>query len=192
MFSHRISTVICCLLPLLLDGCASRSYYDVVPPALESQVEHNLTFSQIKESPESYQGRLVVLGGEVLSAKRLKEGTRIEVLQLPLNGSQDPVYNRTASQGRFMAVQKEFLDPAKLPPGTRVTITGEVTGSATQPLDESQYTYPTLEIKSLTVWPEIERYRARPYYPYPGPYPYWGPYGGPFRGWGGWGFPYWW
>ena len=191
MFSHRIWTVVGSLFLLLAaSGCATRSY-DAVPSDLRSQVDRTVAFTELKESPDSYRGRLVVLGGEVLSAKRLKEGTRIEVLQLPLSGAQDPVYNRTASQGRFMALQKEFLDPAKLPPGTRVTITGEVTGSTTQPLDESQYTYPVLDVKSLTVWPAIEPYRARPYYPYYYPY-YPGPYWGPHWGWGGWGSPYGW
>ncbi len=188
MFSYRISMVMSFLL-VLACGCASRSY-DVVPSTLESQVDHTVTFSQLKESPDSYQGRLVVLGGEVLSAKRLKEGTRLEILQLPLEDGQDPVYNRTASQGRFLAIQKDFLDPAKFPSGTRVTVTGEITGATTLPLDETQYTYPTLDIKSLAVWPPIEQYRLRPYYPYyPGPF--W-PYRGPYWGWGGWGYPYWW
>ncbi len=192
MWSPGISTAICVMLLSSATGCASRAY-QVVPRDLESQVDRTIAFNELKESPDSYQGRVVVLGGEVLSAKRLKNGTRIEVLQLPLSDSQDPVYSRTASQGRFMAIQKEFLDPAKLPAGTRVTITGEVTGSTTQPIDEAQYTYPVLDVKNLMVWPDIEPYRARPYYPYyPGPYPY---FGGPFLrpwGWGGWGWPYWW
>ena len=195
MFSRRISMLAIALFITLCSGCATRSY-DTVPDAIESQVDQSVTFKQLKESPDTYRGRVLTLGGEVLSAKRMKEGTRIEVLQLPLD-SQGPGHERTASEGRFFAFQKEFLDPAKLPPGTRVTITGEVTGSQTQPLDETQYTYPTLDIKHLTISPEVERYRARPY-PYPGPY--WGPYGAPYGpmgpygpyGWG-WGrYPYWW
>ena len=168
--------------------------YDTVPDAIEPQVDQSVTFKQLKKSPDTYLGRVLTLGGEVLSAKLMKEGTRIEVLQLPLD-SQGPVSERTASEGRFLAFQKEFLDPAKLPPGTRVTITGEVTGSQTQPLDETQYTYPTLDIKHLTLNRTMERYRIRPYYSYPGPYlgPYGAPYGpyGPYGG--GWGrYPYWW
>ncbi|WP_447978005.1 Slp family lipoprotein [Candidatus Nitrospira bockiana] len=173
-------------------ACAARQ---VVPPELERQIDRQLTFAQIKEDPEQYLGRTVVLGGEVLSAKRLKSGTRVEVLQLPLDDRQAPVLDRTQSEGRFLAFQREFLDPAKLPGGTRVTITGEITGSTVQPLDETEYTYPTLDLKSLTVWDE-DRRLARPY-PYYGPYysPYWGPYWG-WRRWGPWGpypyYPYWW
>ena len=57
------------------------------------------------------------------------------------------------------------------------------------PLDETDYTYPVIDIKNLQVWAGIEEVapRLRPYYG-PGPYywgpgPYWNPY---WRLW-----PYW-
>lgn len=169
------------LLMVIVLGCASSN---VVPPSLQQQVDPHLTFTQLKDSPDSYRGRVVVLGGEVLSAKRLKQGTRVEVLQLPLGQSQEPGTDRTRSEGRFLAMQRDFLDPAVIPPGTRVTITGEVTGATVQPLDEMDYTYPALEIKHLKVWPRDDGTMSRPQSPYGSSY--WGPY----RGF--WGRPYWW
>jgi outer membrane lipoprotein len=168
----------------LLSGCASSSF---VPPSLQTQVDKTLTFEQLKAAPDSYRGRVMIVGGEVLSAKRLKEGTRLEILQIPLE-NQEPGLDRTKSQGRFVAVQKEFLDPATLPNGTRVTIVGEISGVMTLPLDETEYAYPMLDIKDLKVWPDrsASRYWDSPYmYPYP-----WGPYWG--RGYGYWYGPYWW
>ena len=100
----------------LLPACAAPSF---IPDSIQAQVDRSLTFHQLKDSAESYRGRLIVLGGEVLAAKRLKDGTRIEILQLPLDGSQQPVPDRMASEGRFVALQREFLDPATLPRGTR-------------------------------------------------------------------------
>ena len=97
----------------------------------------------------------MLLGGEVLTAKRLKEGTRLEILQLPLDGSEEPVLDRTASQGRFFAFESSFLDPATLPPNTRVTLVGEITGATRANLDEMEYRYPTVTIKHLHVWPEL-------------------------------------
>jgi len=111
-----------------------------------------ITFLQVKAAPDSVKGHSVVFGGEVLTARRLKEGTRIEILQLPLDRSNRPGYDLTRSQGRFIALQREFLDPATLPPGISVTVTGEVTGSITLPLDETDYTYPVIDIKQLHVW----------------------------------------
>jgi outer membrane lipoprotein len=79
-------------------------------------------------------------------------------------------------------MHREFLDPATIPPGTRVTVTGEVTGSMTLPLDETEYTYPVIEARHIEVLQsetaELSR-RSYPYY-YTGPGPYWGPYGGPY------------
>jgi outer membrane lipoprotein len=133
---------------VLLAGCGPQ----VIPKELEGQVDRNVSFLQLKESPPAYKGRLVVLGGEVLSAKRGAESTRIEVLQIPLNSSYEPVQDRTTSQGRFLAVQQQFLDPATVPVGTLVTVIGEMTGTTTMPIDEVQYTYPTLDIRHLQVW----------------------------------------
>jgi outer membrane lipoprotein len=164
----------------LVLGCASSG---VVPPSLKDQLDRTVTYGQLKESPDSYRGRLVVLGGEVLGAKRLKNGTRIEILQLPLGNSLEPGSERTASEGRFLGVQRDFLDPAIVPPGTRVTVIGEVTGGTVLPLDETEYTYPMLEIKHLKVWPRHDPMTSRPQGPY-GP-PYWGRY----RYWGS---PYYW
>jgi outer membrane lipoprotein len=167
-----------------LAGCASTS--DTMDQAQEAQPTP--PFIQIKSAPDSFKGQPMVLGGQVLSAKRLKDGTRIEVLQLPLNEAQQPTMDLMKSQGRFVAIQREFLDPATLPQGTFVTITGEVTGSMVLPLDETSYTYPVVEVKSLHTWSpaqESSGWRGRPY-PYYGPFGphYWGPYGRAF--------PYYW
>lgn len=109
----------------------------------------------------------------------MKEGTRIEILQLPLTSSLQPTLDLSKSQGRFVAMQEEFLDPATIPAGTFVTITGQVAGSVTMSLDELEYTYPIVDIKNLRVWTRVEEGSARTR-PYIGPGPYWGPYWYPY------------
>src|SRR5207253_10730880 len=94
MRADQMATGAWVIVAALLPGCAPMSD---IPASLQTQVDHTLTFSQLKESPPSYKGHLVLLGGEVLTAKRLKEGTRIEVLQLPLDGYQTPDMDRTTS-----------------------------------------------------------------------------------------------
>src|SRR5512134_3947944 len=113
---------------LLWFGCASSN---VVPDSLEPQIDKSLTFDQVIASPDSYRGRTFVVGGEVLKAKRLSEGTQIEVLQLPLDDDQRPVSQRTESQGRLLAMDRQFTDPATLPHGTPVTMVAELTGVTT-------------------------------------------------------------
>ena len=176
----------------LLPACAGQS---IIPVDLEKQVDQTLSFAQIKEAPPTHVGKVLVLGGEILDAARLKEHTRLTVLQLPTGRDHAPAMDRTMSQGRFLAFQTEFLDPATVPSGTRITIVGKVSGATTELLDEMEYTYPMVTILFLKVWPEAMQIPPRfgrygfPYYGYPYWYagPYWGPYGfyGPYR------FMYW-
>ncbi|MBH0201768.1 MAG: Slp family lipoprotein [Nitrospira sp.] len=161
----------------MISGCASNETPTGAAPTAPPQI----SYAQVQEAPGSYNGQPVTFGGKVLGARRLKEGTRIEILQLALDSALQPTMDLSKSQGRFIAMQKQFLDPATIPPGTFVTVTGEMAGSVTLPLDETEYTYPLITITNLRVWaPRIRR-------PI-GPGPYWGPYWSPY--WHPW--PYYW
>jgi outer membrane lipoprotein len=168
---------------LIVSGCASLGGQAEQDTSGSSQI----TYAQVKAAPESYNGQSVTFGGKVLGARRLKEGTRIEILQLPLTSSSQPTIDLSTSQGRFIALQKQFLDPATIPAGTFVTITGAVAGSMTMPLDETVYTYPLVHVSNLRVWPDEEVEPPRIRRPI-GPGPYWGPYWSPY--WHPW--PYYW
>lgn len=147
-------------------GCAGGS--GVVPEALDAQVDKSLSFVHLAASPDSYQSKLVLVGGEILNAKRLAEGTQLEILQLPLDEDQQPVPRRSESQGRFLAMDPSGRDPATIEAGARVTVVGEVTGATVGRVDESEYRYPTLTVKHLHVWEDRPVQR--------GPYvsPWWG------------------
>ena len=165
----------------LLGGCATS---ELPAPVLENT--ERVAFSQLAQNPSAFEGRRIVLGGEVIRAKRLADRTEIEVLELPLDSTDAPTRNRTASQGRFLAYQtKNFLDPAILPPGTRVTIVGEGKAALRKQIDEAEYTYPVIESDYLKVWPARTYDRYYPYgygpWPYGDPwYPYYYGYYGPY------------
>ena len=144
----RLGILLVCL--TLGSGCATGP--SPVPEALAPQVDRSVSFAQLLENPDAYVGKVLVLGGQVLQSKRLADATRIEVLQLPLGDSERPVSQRTSSQGRFLAYEKTFLDPATLSDQPQVTIVGKVTGLATASLDETEYRYPTIAIKHMHVW----------------------------------------
>lgn len=146
------------VITLLLGGCGSSGF--VMPDALEPQVDPSVSFQQLLASPDSYQGKMVVVGGEVLKASTADGGTVLEVLQLPLDEGQRPARERTESQGRFLARQETFLDPAAVGDRARITIVGQVTGARTGRLDEVEYRYPTLDIKHLHLW-RLEDYAER-------------------------------
>ncbi|MDH4187164.1 MAG: Slp family lipoprotein, partial [Nitrospira sp.] len=146
------------------------------------QIDASVGFAALQAAPDNYIGKIVMAGGIVISARRTKDQTEIEVLQLPAEAGSPSKTERLRSEGRFLAVREAFLDPASVPPGTPITVVGEVTGSLVRPLDESTYRYPVLEIKHLTDWNTVAAQHsgghAAVYYgpSYP-PYYWWGPYG---------------
>ena len=139
-------------------GCAGS---ELVPPAMLSQISRDVSFGDIKTDPERFKGRIVVIGGHVLSVKRKKDQTEIEVLQLPLDRSDQPVPKLLNSKGRFLAFSQSELNPAVVPPGSQISMVAEVVGSYTATLDDRTYTYPTFTIKIFKVWPKPPQY-ARP------------------------------
>ena len=113
-------------------------------------------YSQIKETPAKYEGKVVTLSGVVLKAKRLQGSTEIEILHLPEGADGRPTEDRRQSQGRFLARQTTtFLDPAILSTGPMVTVVGSVDETVERPLEAGSdfYSYPVLTVQQLTVWP---------------------------------------
>ena len=185
-------TVIAILLGglLILSSCAESAHqvhrntvHIDVPPELEKQIDTSIAFADLHAAPDNYVGRVIMVGGVVISAKRTEDRTEIEVLQLPNEAGGPSTTERLRSEGRFLAVREEFLDPATVPPGTPITVVGVVSGSTTRPLDDSEYTYPVLDIKHLTDWSAVASQHsggsAAAYYgPYYSPFGYRGsPYG---------------
>jgi outer membrane lipoprotein len=149
--------VVSLALALFASACSGSK---VIPSELKEQIDSSVSFRDIQASPQAMQGRTVLLGGEVLGARLVQDGVELELLQLPVKGDDPPAERRTESQGRFLAVDRAAGDPASFPPGTRVTLVGEVKGEETRRLDESTYRYPIVESKHLYVWSE-DSYRER-------------------------------
>jgi outer membrane lipoprotein len=158
----------CGILPFILSGCTADL---VLPSSIDQRLDHTVTFVMLREHPDAYRGRLIALGGKVLNANRLEDRTEIEVLHLPLNNVHLPRASLTETQGRFLAFQKEFLDPALFPDGTRVTLVGEITGTTVKALGEMAYSYPTLEIKYLKIWEVVRPYSWPGRHPWGFPFP---------------------
>lgn len=157
--SVRFSPLWWAVVILMVTGCSSSR---VIPEPLAQLVDRTVTFRELLAAPESYPGRVLVIGGEVLKGKRLKDGTQLELLQLPLDRQDRPIHDRQQSEGRFLAIQQEFLDPATVGEGTRMTIVGEVVGVRTDYLDEVEYRYPLVIIKHVHRWPVPSNDQMRP------------------------------
>ena len=129
-------------------GCGSA--VNVVPPDLEEKLDRNATFAKLSKSPDTFKGRLVMLTGMVLNINILPKFTRVELLHLPLDSEGIPVTDLNASQGRFLANCPGVIDPQQIPPGTRISVIGEMKG--TSQIEGNDYSYITLESKAIHVY----------------------------------------
>lgn len=87
---------------VLLGGGCHRT--EIIPERLEGKVDRDLRYADIKDNPQAYQGKLMLAGGQVLSALRKQDGTHIEVLQIPLSENLIPDGHESASKGRFVVI----------------------------------------------------------------------------------------
>ena len=121
------------------------------PKELLEKVDRQVTFAVLLKEPEKYAGKLLMMGGTIVDTKNLKDGTRIEVLQRPLDGETRPESTDTTG-GRFLVVTRQFLDGAVYHRGRMITVIGEVAAPQVLLLGEIEYRYPVLAAKSLHLW----------------------------------------
>jgi outer membrane lipoprotein len=163
-----------------LSGCAH-----AVSRGVLKEVDRNITFSALIKAPNAYQGKVVLLGGIIVTTINLQEGTLLEVYETRLDREGKPT-NTDISEGRFLALYQGFLDSEIYKKGRKVTIAGTVQGEKVQLLGEVEYRYPYLIIKEIHLWEEERpvQYKRYPRDLWYDPWDPWGP-------WGFWGWPSW-
>jgi outer membrane lipoprotein len=162
-------------LMILFSGCSP------ISRELRAQADRTLSFQQVFQNPEAYNGKIVIWGGEIIETINQKDGTTfIVVFQRPLDWMGEPKIQR--SEGRFIILVAGYADPYVFKRGRRITVAGEIMGRKVIRLGELEYPYPLLRSKQIYLWGEYY------YSPYPYPYYPWGydGYYGPR-----WGYPYW-
>jgi len=179
----RIKWFLFLSLILLLSGCTH-----VISKDLRIKSDPHLTLGKVRQNPESYKGKFVIWGGEIIETTNQKDqNTLVEVFQRPLDRRGEPKEILT-SEGRFLVLTEEYLDPYIFKKGRKITVAGEILGERIKPVGEMEYRYPFLSSKQIYLW---EDYYSSPY-----PYTYYDPLRGyPFGWWGGyphgwWGYPY--
>lgn len=142
------------------------------PQELRGITREEITLAQVVKTPGGYRGKAVLWGGRIIRAINKKEGTLIEILQLPLDSSDRPKDVDT-SGGRFLVMYPGYLDVAIYRSGREITVVGKIQGIKAMPLGEIEYRYPFIKAEKIHLW---EAKPQKMYLEYP-PYPYW--YGPP-------------
>jgi outer membrane lipoprotein len=169
----------------LLSGCVN-----AISRGVLKEVDREITFSALLQSPTAYQGKMVLLGGVIVDTINKQGGSLIEVYQTRLDRGRPA--NTDSSEGRFLALYQGYLDSEIYKQGRKVTLAGTVQGEKIQQLGEVEYHYPYIIIKEIHLWPEEKpaQYEPYPYRwgPWYDPYP-WGLWYDPWYPWGPWGYP---
>ena len=154
-----------CLLPvaLLIAGC---SHW--ISEQSRALADRTVTYSHLRENPEAYRGKFVLLGGIVAAVTHTDEGTRLEVVEHRLDSRELPD-QVVPSRGRFLATTPESLDPAKYKPGALVSMMGEMTGKELQLQGGAEYAYPVIAIREIRA---IELPEIHPEYYYGDRHPF--------------------
>src|SRR4030067_2765847 len=95
----------------------------VVSKELREKVYGEPPPSVLLKDPDSFKGRIVILGGVIISSSNTEGGTYIEVLQKPLDYQGRPEDTDVAS-GRFIIFYEGYLDTAVYSQGREVTVAG--------------------------------------------------------------------
>jgi outer membrane lipoprotein len=143
---------------LFLQGCTFAISHD-----LAKQADKSIPFESLERDPESYKGKLVILGGVIAQTTSIRQGTLIEVTQKPLDYWGEP--RRTdQSGGRFLVFYSAYLDPLVYSAGRKITVAAEVEGTRSKALGDVEYSYPVVHSKEIKLWPRERQPMNRPDY----------------------------
>ena len=166
---------------MLLIAMAAVGCRHTISAPVRQQAKPPIPFSKLRQNPDAFMGRTVIVGGDVLSTRNTVQQTFVEVLQKPLDTLEVPLLT-DQTEGRFMARCDAYLEPALYDKGRQVTVAGRVLGSYSGKVGDATYVYPLISCLEIHLWPKLTGiavyapgYVVRPWYRYRyrlGPYPF--------------------
>lgn len=137
-------------------GCTA-----AISPEMLKDVDQSIPFEDILKDAEAFQGKTVLLGGDIIETENFPDKTLIIILQRPLDSEEKPS-GEDRSKGRFIVSVPGFLDPAIYGRGRQITVAGTVAGKEVRALDEIEYTYPIIDRRELYLWPMEKTVETEP------------------------------
>lgn len=140
---QKISYSIIAFLIAFLPSCAPVISQAVVDKSA------SISFQEAKR----HVGKIIILGGTIINVVGTPKGIEWEVLQRQLGYGMEPLVN-DKSFGRFIVQSDIMMDVSLFKKGQKITFAGEIVGTETRPLDQTNYTYLVLRMKEYYLWPE--------------------------------------
>lgn len=133
----------------VLSACSTTN----IPVDISQPLADETGVAKVREQPNAYQNKRVRWGGLIVNTRNTASDSRIAIVSQPLNKSGRPVAS-DHSEGRFIAVLNEFVEPLVYSRNRQITISGHVTGTQTINVGEYQYEYPLVEVDHYYLWPK--------------------------------------
>ncbi len=146
---RRLTAPLLLLAALAATGCASTN---CVAPTGDA----NVTPAAVSTAG-GHTGELVRWGGTITSARNLEDSTELEVIAYPLDRCGQPRTNAEPI-GRFVVVQKGYLETAEYQPGRAVTVSGLISGVRAGSVGDAPYRFALLQSRDLMLVPEQQAF----------------------------------
>jgi starvation-inducible outer membrane lipoprotein len=141
---------------LFLQGCTY-----AISPDMANRADKTIPFEKLQADPVSIKGKLVIFGGTIAQITSLKQGTLIEVSQKPLDYWGQPERTKRTG-GRFLVFHMGYLNTMAYAPGNDITIAGEVLGTGSPMIGDTQYDSPVILAKEIKLWGRAPQARDKP------------------------------
>ena len=129
--------------------CCTACTLPISQPSL-NLVDREITFAALRQNPDRYSDRYLLLGGAIVAVRNTSAGSELEVVQFATDHS-GRITATENSDGRFIVQVETFSDPAVYQ-GRLITLVGQVKGQIQARLDEIDYLYPVLTAHELHLW----------------------------------------
>jgi starvation-inducible outer membrane lipoprotein len=117
---------------------------------VRAEADSSLTLSRVVENPKTYLGSIVIWGGVVSMVSQGPEGTRLLVIQTPLDSHGYP--QTRVAEGEYIAWTAESLDTRVYRRGLAITLAGEIESVEEKNLRFMEYPRPVLRIVQIHPW----------------------------------------
>lgn len=116
------------LLPMVVGVCLGLGGCGpVISKAILSQADRDLSFAQLQAQPQKWRGKVVVLGGEVMSVSPANGGSWLWVHQQELGPKLRPL-DKSGYGGQFLVYSPKFLNSSYYVKRRKITVAGAVRG----------------------------------------------------------------
>ncbi|MDF2155285.1 Slp family lipoprotein [Vibrio sp. CAU 1672] len=145
-------TLLALLAAIGLSACSS------LPEELNASTEQVVTDYEAFARAQGQVREDVRLGGIIARVDNMKDQTRLEVVNLPINKSGKPNIDKEPS-GRFAVYIKGYLEPVAFSQGRLITVVGQPGGEEAGMIGEHDYTFPVVNGTGYRLWKIEERVR---------------------------------